>query len=257
MLSDLPSDSFDTESAAARRLACQLEMQRTEVFALADEIGFAPSELVELLALTAEQRIEFLRLARNAQPNLGASPTFPSSESANSERRKQKIAEYAANAVERTFEKRERSVRVTVWSVWEDTESYLRDLYLNEEDKMVCQICGMAMPFRRRDGKWYFEQILCIGQGVVTREVFPNHLALCPICAAKFKHIINTPPKELRQRLIDAAEVAVSESEPITVDISLGDAVYQLKFVRDHILDLLVVLTSDAAILETPETVAS
>ena len=43
---------------------------------------------------------------------------------------------------------------------------------------MFCQACQKVMPFKRRDGEWYFEAIPFVGGRKKVHRA--NALALCP-----------------------------------------------------------------------------
>ena len=57
---------------------------------------------------------------------------------------------------------------------------------------MVCQICKEAMPFRKRDGQYYFESVE--SPNMLAHEHHALFLALCPVCAAKYKEFVKHDP---------------------------------------------------------------
>ena len=97
---------------------------------------------------------------------------------------------------------------------WEDqrkARTYLREEYTNEDKELICQICGEEMPFKLDDESYYFEAIECVrGTG---KELLWNHLALCPVCAAKYRHANSIQPEEIKQRVLAALTTEV----PITL----------------------------------------
>lgn len=131
---------------------------------------------------------------------------------------------------------RSRSVRTTAGYTNEDRDTYLRDLYTNMDGQMVCQICQNEMPFRRKDGEYYFEVVACVSDAA--REHYQNYLALCPTCAAKFHHSNYTSASELRQAVVSAPELDV----PVVLD----HVEHSIRFVETHLLDLRVVLGIEA-----------
>lgn len=47
---------------------------------------------------------------------------------------------------------------------------------------MICQICQKEMPFKKKDGHYYFEAIELLND--LDREMEEFYIALCPLCAA-------------------------------------------------------------------------
>ena len=97
---------------------------------------------------------------------------------------------------------------------------------------MVCQGCHEEMPFRLADGSYYFEAVeYC---RAVEFEIPENHLALCPVCAAKWLYANGATP--------EALAAAVDGSEIPEIEVTLAGRAVQLRFVQTHFLDLKVVL---------------
>ena len=84
------------------------------------------------------------------------------------------------------------------------------------------------MPFKRDDGAYYFEAIECV-KGL-NRELPQNYIALCPVCAAKFRHAIGTSPTELKQGIL--------ETKDSEVQVILAREQHAILFTRTHLLDL-------------------
>ena len=103
---------------------------------------------------------------------------------------------------------------------------------------MFCQCCRARMPFQVNDLD-YFEAIRCV-RGF-DKHYFENRLALCPNCAAKYRHAWQTSDAELRSLITShpAADTAPSVEIPVT----LGEADCQLRFVGKHWFDLKTLLT--------------
>ena len=60
------------------------------------------------------------------------------------------------------------------------------------------------MPFKKRDGQYYFEAVEALN--TLSQELLPLHLALCPVCAAKYKEFVKRDEAALQ--LARAALVA-------------------------------------------------
>ena len=84
------------------------------------------------------------------------------------------------------------------------------------------------MPFKLDDGSYYFEAIECVrGTG---KELLWNHLALCPVCAAKYRYANSIQPEEIKRRVLAALTTEV----PIT----LAREEKIIWFTKAHLLDL-------------------
>ena len=137
------------------------------------------------------------------------------------------------DAAKKTYEIRNRSVRTSAWNIRADIKVNLRELNTNEDGEMICQICGDEMPFKV-NGQYYFVAIQCISN--LSKEIPQNHLALCPNCAAKYRHAKNDSDEQVK-----AAILATAGSE---VPVRLADAPHTILFTKTHLADLQTALTS-------------
>jgi len=166
--------------------------------------------------------------------------SFPSRPTNNPERRRQKVGERIHEHPEKTYEVRPRNVRVSASGI--EQQAYLINAYTDEDEQMICQICQEEMPFKKRDGQPYFEAIELSPN--IQKEYAASYLALCPLCAAKYKEFI----KRDHQRM-GAVEEAVKHAileEPICIPLEL-DVSAEMRFVETHMLDLQEVLQSEPA----------
>jgi hypothetical protein len=84
------------------------------------------------------------------------------------------------------------------------------------------------MPFQLADGSYYFAAVQFDGE--CDAELSQNHIALCPVCAAKYLNARTTPDAELRAALVNG------NSE---VPVVLAGKSECIKFVNMHRDDLL------------------
>jgi len=92
------------------------------------------------------------------------------------------------------------------------------------------------MPFRKRNGEHYFEAV----EGVNGEKEFEGcFLALCPLCAAKFKEFV----KRDSEAMVEFEEL-VRGAEELTVPIRLRDEKASVRFVETHLCDLRTYLRS-------------
>ena len=95
------------------------------------------------------------------------------------------------------------SVRVSAGLIGPEVRAYLEDLYTDGEGRMVCQGCQREMLFKRPDGKYYFEAVEFIKSS--GKELPQNFIALCPVCAAKFRNTLQTSDEMLRAALFQSS----------------------------------------------------
>lgn len=199
----------------------------------------APDELLEnLLALPNEvqadlwQKLLVLARNQNAEFIKEALPNFPEHESSSPARRAEKTAARARDAIKKGFAKRERQVRIRDPWVDEQTRTYLRDMYTNDEQQMICQVCRDEMPFRLADGSPFFVAVECASG--LSYDCPENHLALCPVCAAKYLYANTTDPSQIIRQLVGGSS--------LLVNVRLADKDATIRFVRDHADDLAIVV---------------
>ncbi len=168
---------------------------------------------------------------RQAKPK----PQFPTRKSPNPERRKEKIQTKHDQADSKTYEKKERSVKTSRPN--HDPKSWLKGQYTNDDQELVCQMCTNEMPFKLKDGSYHFE-------AVQVSDDFPKdfhelRLALCPLCAAKYRYLVKTD-----QTIMDNFLNNVKETrENLEIPIELGvNGSHSIHFVKPHLDDLRTIL---------------
>jgi hypothetical protein len=162
-------------------------------------------------------------------------PVFPTRTVANPERRQEHLPEQLGTAPEKDYEQRERNVRTTRGTV--DPGLWLRNQYTNEAGQMICQICEEEMPFRKRDGEYYFEAVEALSRDYFAKEYEAQFLALCPLCAAMYKEFVKQDE--------DAMEIfknALMNSDKPELSLQLGDLDTSVRFVESHWLDIRTIL---------------
>ena len=162
-------------------------------------------------------------------------PSFPQKKVANPGHRQERFAEQISDAPKKEYEKRERSVRTTSGAI--DPVTWLRNQYTNESGQMVCQICKEEMPFRKRNGKHYFEKKEVLSKIYLSKEHEAQYLALCPLCAARYKEFIEND----KDAMADLKEKLVSV-EDCDVPLKLGELETSIRFVETHYHDLKIIL---------------
>ena len=217
----------------------EAEQQRSDSYRrrveMAKELGL-PVELIDRLdgldqasrSSAIEQFSELLDHERQ--------PDFPERRSPNPQRRAEKLRDRLATSPAQTREVRNRTIRTSEPASRADARTYLRDLYINADKVMVCQACHCPMPFKLPGGEYYFEAVELFGN--LEHEYRENYLALCPVCAAMFRHASEIDPDEFRD--------ALQSSEDLRVEVTLAGEPHQIRFVDDHRTDLLAVVEVEA-----------
>ena len=114
----------------------------------------------------------------------------------------------------------------------------LRELYTNEADEMVCQICKEEMPFRKRNGKHYFEMKEVLSREHLRKEHEAQFLALCPVCAAKYEEFVKSDGDVMAK-----LREAIISGEDCVVPIQLGEQETSIQFVETHFQDIRTILS--------------
>jgi hypothetical protein len=111
-------------------------------------------------------------------------------------------------------------------------KDYLRQSYsLGRQVK--CQACGLFMPFQLLSGDDYFEAVYFIKS--LSKEIKHNGLALCPVCAAKYKYTLRSTSEQLIQSV---KQVEVLGTGSVSLKIKMGMSDYDLTFTDEHIVAL-------------------
>lgn len=118
-----------------------------------------------------------------------------------------------------------------------DPASWLRNLYTNESGQMICQICKKEMPFKKRDGEYYFEVVEALSGDHFRREYEAQFVALCPLCSAMYKEFVKNDPERM-----DALKGAIVTSQVPEVNLHLGEKKTSVKFVESHFHDIKTII---------------
>ena len=190
-----------------------------------------------------EDSIDFLRRVKEAGLGLRdleavvrdhkAKSQFPDGPSEDPGRRAAVAALEAASAPEYSTAMRERSVVDGQAQASAESRAYLRAQYTSAGE-MHCQACRKPLPFKMKDGSWYFEAVKLVGGRKQVHKA--NAIALCPLCAALYKHARGTRNEailnELESTAIDAGQGVVEI--PVVLD---GKRV-KLGFTGKHAIDI-------------------
>jgi hypothetical protein len=228
--SELSLDDLPESFICDEKLADQLGMKKDVLAKLAEQAGIQ-AEDIELMRQHPEEFKQWK--ASIAAGN--EKPVFPTSTVTNPERRQERLTEQIATAPDKEYEERERSVRTTRATV--DPALWLRNQYTNEAGQMVCQICKEEMPFRKRDGEYYFEAVEALSKVYFSREHEAQFLAMCPLCAARYKEFVKQD-----EDAMETFKNALMNSDEPEVSSCLGDLETSVRFVESHFHDIKTIL---------------
>ena len=153
----------------------------------------------------------------------------------NPKRRTRQLQEQLRNAPKKNYESRSRSVRTTRGTI--DPRTQLREEYTSDSGEMKCQLCKEAMPFNDREGKSYFEAVEALTREHFTREHEAQFLALCPVCAARYKEFVKRVPEameNLKNQLMNA--------DGLEVPLQLDKLQMSIRFSKRHWHDMQIIL---------------
>jgi hypothetical protein len=191
-----------------------------------------------------EDSIDFLRRVKEAGLGLRdleavlreheAKSQFPDGPSEDPGRRAAVAALDAASAPEYNTSIRERSVVDGQAQASAESKAYLRAQYTTPAGEMHCQACRKPLPFKMKDGSWYFEAVKLVGG---RKQVhIANAIALCPLCAALYKYACVTKNEaildELDSTTIDAGQGTVE------IPVVLDGKRIKLGFTGKHAIDI-------------------
>ena len=193
-----------------------------EAFNLAKQISESPTEVQE-------------RIASILQEETKKPPQFPQRSSGDPERRQRKLAEQIRETPEKEYKPRTRSTRIT--EATEYTRAWLKENYTNHSDLMICQVCHEEMPFKKRNGEYYFEAVEALSKDHFLREHEAQFLSLCPLCAARYKEFVKRDENAMQ----NVKEKLVNSDNP-EVTLHLGDYDARIRFVETHWEDIRTIL---------------
>ena len=185
---------------------------------------------IELLKQFPE---EFQRWKNSVTQSIGSRPEFPVKRSKDPGFRGEQLGREVEDAPEKIYAELVRMVRTSRGKI--DPSTWLRNQYTNDHGQMVCQICNNEMPFKKRNEDYYFEAVEIISDSRIEFEEL--YLALCPVCAAKYKIFIKQERGETEK-----VKRRIVESEFCEVPINLDKGDERIRFVEVHFNDLKQIL---------------
>ena len=217
---------LDFGAAVAQRSRKEIEVSEY----LRDE-GLPEDGLALLRAMSepgAREAVEEFLRDRKARDR------FPDAASRDPARRAEVASRDAADAPRHSTTVRERSVVVGQQQAAAEARAYLREQYTTADGEMFCQACRKILPFRMRDGRWYFEAVDFVPSRAQVHRV--NKVALCPLCAAMYQRVRDTGDAALLDEL---ARLTVGPDQgAVHVPVVVNGTHVGLRFTGKHAIDL-------------------
>lgn len=199
-------------------------------FALVEKFAGIPKEKSDEVLSKLLETIETELSPKRAEP-------LPTSQTSNSDRRREKAAQQAKQAQDKRYEEVTRSIRTTAYINDPQAKEYLRNHNTNENGNVICQLCNNKMPFKIGNND-YFEAVQFIRS--IGKEIDANRLALCPNCAAEFSYVCDTSDKDKNTLLLSINNFSEDKS---VINLSLP-VHSSLRFTQRHLIDLQAALRS-------------
>lgn len=210
-----------------------------------DIIRVRPSDKPKDIQIGQPKKNQYIQIG--IQPKTG-SRTQPkeSLDSLDVTRYRIKITEKIKNAPRKTSKPKPRTIRVSKVEI--DPTTWLKEQY-KDRDGLICQICKKVMPFKTRNGEYYFEAVESFDD--LYFEMEEIYLALCPVCAAKYKEYVKPKNKnggELERANMEKFKLDIMKSKfdnsdfyriPIMLDKS-----ETVSFTKKHIIAIKTILES-------------
>ena len=106
------------------------------------------------------------------------------------------------------------------------------------------------MPFKKRNGEYYFERVEALSKDYFTKEHEAQFLALCPLCAAMYKEFVKRDEDAMKE-----LHRVLKDSDDLKVRLNLGELETSIRFVQTHRQDMQTILQRIAPIKKQTQEV--
>lgn len=125
----------------------------------------------------------------------------------------------------------------------QDTKAYLKDLYTNEDEILICQCCRREMPISVSDNQYSFEAVEIFGlsdHSLLKREYHAPYLCLCQECSARYQlvKIDDTVVEEIKNQFINYEFDNTNQFIVTANDLSF-------RFTQKHVLDIKIIIDKE------------
>jgi hypothetical protein len=166
----------------------------------------------------------------------------PTARVENYERRKKNVLEDSGDVPSVKSILAERKIQQGLDEVRAKSRAYLRPLYKNIDDELICQCCQKVMPFKLKStGEYYFEATQIFKK--INSQHYQLRLALCPNCSAMYEHGVELEDSLIIDRILNIDIKTLASNIELPIDI-LGKE-YLFFFVEKHLFDAQVLLQNN------------
>ncbi|MDD4028941.1 MAG: ATP-binding protein [Caldisericia bacterium] len=229
-LKDLPI-GFNRNEEIAEKLG-MISMEDKQIMKELDLDDPKKAELVRKMKGLPVDKVDQILAYIN---DLSRESHFPQKQTSNSSVRKLHIQEEFSETEDIVTFKKHRSVRMNTYRI--EAKEWLRDQYTNSDGKTICQMCEREMPFKTSPDEYYFEAVQVEDNLKKTHESL--FLALCPLCAAKYRELLKRDETLLLQ-VIKAIQYSPEETIPMVLKNGERSS---LRFTEKHLIDIQEVLS--------------
>ena len=143
-------------------------------------------------------------------------------------------------APEITYEFRKRSVPTHTKSLTKNMATeYLINQYTNNDDQLNCQMCNTELPFKLKDGAYYFEKVKLFD---LKQHQHQNYLALCPNHSKMVIHTLEDDELSIRDKI---KNMSIEGQGPFEIFLQVGQKQRFVKFTKKQIIDLQTLIKSE------------
>ncbi len=93
------------------------------------------------------------------------------------------------------------------------------------------------MPFKKRDGEYYFEAVEALSRDHFAKEHEAQFLALCPLCAAMYNEFVKHD-----EGAMESLKNGLINSGNAEVPLQLGELGTSIRFVETHFQDIKTII---------------
>lgn len=202
----------------------------------AQALGFETTEKLEKAKWFANlAEIDQHRFYQQIEDQENSKLELPNSVPSNPGLRQKRVLEDVDSSPLKQKDIRSRSVSIGNKEAIDAAKEYLISQYTNSDGVQICQICEIALPFRKLNGgAYYFEAIEY--SNASGKSLYQNYLCLCPNHAAMWKHA-----NEDLGRVLELLEFVHDNR----IEVSLAGSIESIYITATHLLDLKTVLHAE------------
>jgi hypothetical protein len=148
------------------------------------------------------------------------------------DRREKRLLQRNTRLSKKEIDLRVRSISLGTAGSTREAKAFLVNTYTSDS-RLLCQCCDQVMPFKV-NGQYYFEAVDCVKD--LDKRYQENKLALCPTCAAMYKHA-NDEQNAIEGKIL-GIKFDASHDAVINLPVKLASKQCKITFAAVHLHDL-------------------